>query len=472
MIPVDPQKTPPPFDVEQLNKFWEDEEWDKYLPQPGFIRDFVTSIRGIETPTQTAAWTAAFLLSSVMKRESWFNMYPGKLYPNLYVIIVGPPRIVPKTTAVNYGAGKILQHYHKHLPEVKHQYMKEVNMLRNVSSPEAVTVIGLAPKNVNFQDPVTKKWEKLDRGSQLSIIVSELGNFLGKQKYKGGLIDLLTNLYDCPDKEDNVTLSRGELEIRNVFFNLFGATTEDGLEASVPPEAFGHGFMSRLIPVYTPRPTRSFYRPRKVTWKSGEDIDWPIELQMRLAWIARNSIGEYNLTDEADEYLENWYASYHKRLERRIGTKEMLLQTRFDTHLLKIAMVMRAQRYEVGRMIELGDLKDALRFLNATYKSNYNSIEKAVVKDDWTKKYNKIVDILERFRRIRRKDILMKFSPFGGKASELDQIITQLVEEGKVKIFFNDKELERPTKAAGKTYELYEWQEKKRVKVDLDAQQT
>jgi hypothetical protein len=131
---------------------------------------------------------------------------------------------------------------------------------------------------------------------------------------------------------------------------------------------------------------------------------------------------------------------------------------------------MRAQRYDVGRVIELGDLKDALRFLNATYKTNYNSIEKAVVKDDWTKKYNKIVSILERFKRIRRKDILMKFSPFGGKASELDQIITQLVEEGKVKIFFHDKQLERPTKAAGKTYEEYEWQEKKRVKVELDGQ--
>ena len=443
---------PVPFFNEELDVFWKNEIFDNMLPTPGFITDMVTSLRGVESPTKTAAWSAVFTLSSVMKRDSYLIQHPSRIFPNFFIIIVGPPRIVAKSTVVNYADEYLLMDFHDELPDEYLKKLKRLNILRSRATPEALSVV-LAPEVEVMV--VDRKMKNVDRGSQLVLILSELATFLGKQKYNTGLVTKLINLYDCRKFDDDHTIARGNLPMRDVYVTLFGATTRDGLESSVAGDAFGSGFMSRIVLVHTDRPTRVFPQPIPTKLKDGTSIDWPLELRKRLAWIAVNSMGEYILEEDAQEFYNSWYRTNHKALTRKAGDPETELRSRIDVHLMKLAMIFRAQRYEPGRLITLQDMTEAHRFLLSTYEDAFSVVEDAINPRDFNKWMNRIVTLLKRDKELSRTMVLRQLSPYGCKKDDVNLILRQLYEERRISIFTAEGDPKTYPSSDGK--ELYRW---------------
>lgn len=458
---------PRAFTSDMLNVFWETEPWDAHVPE-GFLSDFVTSVRGIETPTKFALWSGIFILSSALKRESYINWYPAEIYPNFYIVLVAPPRINAKTTVVNYGESKVLSSFHKVYPDRYMQELKRVNIERK-ATPEALGM-ALLPESKHWIESGQRC--EIDRGSQISLIVSELGTFLGKQKYNIGLIDRLTSFYDCKDADSERTIGRGLQEYENIYVTLFAATTRDGLEASVPAEAFGSGFMSRVVLVYAPEALRTFPIPKAVGLSNGKGIPWAKELQKRLAWVSEKSLGEFHMDEETTQAYDKWYRAFKQGLASSKDEQVMLLRSRYDTHLLKLMLIIRAQRYDivlseednvVGRTITIEDFRDAKSILDATYSDSGYSIEDAAVENEWTRKYNQVKGTLKKWEKIHRRDLLPRMSGYGCKASEVDGILNQLVEEGVIDIFDSHGTplVEAKTSEAGTlNKEMYVWKKK------------
>jgi len=446
------------FNKDQLKVFWKEEEWDNLIPEGGFLSDFTTSVRGVETPSKFALWSGIFLISSVLKRDSYLRWYPSKIFPNFFIVIVGPPRILGKSTVVDYGDTQILSKYHTHFAGSIMQNRKEINIVRK-STPEALS-LALEAEQREWYDPETKKTYSLDRGSQVALIVSELSTFLGKQKYNMGLIDRLTKLYDCKDIDDERTITRGKQEYRNGYVTLYGATTRDGLENSIPTEAFGTGFMSRIVIVSSEKPTRSFPIPLPVTYIDGGGIDWPTELQMRLAWVAEKGVGEFNFSPEAKEAYVTWYHSFKKGLTKKKDEKSISMRTRMDNHLVKLMIILRAQRYEgvVGedeaRIITLLDFQQAQGILNATFSDSLYTMENTNA-SEWTKWYNRIQGLIRGETAKERRSLLTAMSPYGCNAVTVGNIIKQLHEEGKVRIV--DESGKKQTNPSSKGKEKYIW---------------
>ena len=422
---------PLPFLEEELDVFWHPEPFDTHLPSPGFITDFVTALRGRETPTITAAWSAIFALSSIMKRDSYLLQYPMKVYPNFFILIVGPPRLVSKSFAVNYADDFLLTTFHKEIEDIYYQKLKRLNILRSRATPEALTV-ALAPEMDTVV--VNREVRDIDRGSQLVLIMSEIGTFLGRQKYNQGMVTKLLNLYDCKDADDDLTISRGNLPMRNVYVTLFGATTRDQLSKTITDDATGSGFISRLVIVHTDRPTRVFPEPKPVLLKDGGAVDWSLELRKRLAWVAQNSIGEYTLSPDAKEFWVEWYLAHHKALMRKIDSKETEMRSRLDVHLLKLAMIFRANRYDLGNRVELEDIRQARAFLNATYNDSYATLEDAIAPKDFNKWMNRVISLLRRHRKVKRTLLLRSLSPVGCRKDDVNLILRQLKEEYRINI--------------------------------------
>ena len=435
---------PLPFDEKDFDVFWKKEPWDELVPQ-GFLSDFVLSTRGIETPTNFCLWSGLFLVSSALKRDSWLKWYPSIFVPNLFVILVGPPRILAKSTSVNYGEGKILSKFHEMYEDERMRRLKRVNIVRK-STPEALS-LALAPDIEVWFDKTTMMRNEVDRGSQVCLIVSELAMFLGKQKYNVGLIDRLTHLYDCMEIDGELTITRGPLEFRNVFATLFGATTPDGLANSIPQEAFGSGFMSRLIIINGEVPTRSFPVPRPVYKRGMIAVDWPQELQRRLAWLAEKSIGEFTLAPETMELVSNWYHGFKKNLTRKFNNMDhdTLMRSRYDTHLFKLMVLLRAQSYEhpadhpLVRIIQPGDFYAARALLDQTFRENFRGIEDAVVHNPEEKWGRQVLRILKANGGEQTKAWLFpRMSPGGCRAPNFRAVLHQLSEEGKVEIISAD----------------------------------
>lgn len=429
-------------DVEE--KFWRDEIWDQNLPEPGFITDFVLATRGIETPTKLSFWTSIWVISSALKRDTWLEWFPDPLYPNFFIFLVGPPKIVAKSTAVGFGE-KVLTHFHEWLDNEELQVRKRINMLRSKATPEAMSVV-MAPQ----EKPIMKngKIKQIDLGSQVTVAVSELSTFLGKQKYNEGLIDRLTHFYDCKDEDDEVTIGRGHNKFRNVYVTLIGATTPDHLADSVPEQAFGGGFMSRVIVAYQGHSTRDYPKPREII--GGPSID---NLRERLAWVTENAIGEYYLEDDAYEFYSEWYPRFKQQLSKAAEDTKAKMKHRMDIHLLKLALILRAQQYHPGNNITLKDIKHALEILEHTYSDASESLQNVGV-SQYTTFLNRAREVIKKKGKITRRQLLQAVSPYGCSAELLTKITDQLLEAREIRGKLNGKDIHHASRSSN---ELYAW---------------
>lgn len=442
-------ETPIPFDESLIkDKFWKEEPFDKFLPKEGFLTDFVLATRGIETPTHLCFWSAVWVLSSALKRDAYFKWFPDPLFANFFIILVAPPRLCAKSTAVRLFGEKILDSFTKHFkgnPQV--EFVKKVNLLRTKATPEAMD---LALKPIKEQIIGTGKGAvKMSRGSEVAIVVSELATFLGKQKYNEGLITRLIDLYDCKDIDETTTVIRGSKMFTNIYCTLIGATTIAGINESIPEAAMGGGFISRVILVHSEGPTRHYDEPRGVIGGPEETRE---ELTKRLAWIANNAQGEYCFSEEAKVYYKKLYLKNRKTLMKQ-DEATVELKSRFDIHLRKLALILKAQRYEKGNEISLEILKEAEQILEATYEGA-KGITRDVGTTPYTKSYLKVKEIIEQKGKITRRQLIMRLSPSGVSADLILKVVEHVHQEGLIRITLRGKKRSHPSTIGA---ELYIW---------------
>jgi len=213
--------------------------------------------------------------------------------------------------------------------------------------------------------------EDVETNANLIIRVSELTTLLSKAQYNMTLIDKLTDFYDCKDHDTDSTVARGNVELHNIYATLWGATTPDALANSIPPEAFGGGFMSRCVIVEEEEAHRIIDRPYFPSSCPSKD-----EMAQRLLWLLAYKSGEFTFNKEADDYYVKWYRQETLALRAKARTGETdHRDNRKTIHVLKLALVIAAQRYDLDRYITLEDLKMAIAVLEFTNQSSQDTIE-------------------------------------------------------------------------------------------------
>lgn len=422
-------KTPKPTDLSNVKVFWEPEAFDEFIPQDGWLWDYTLSLRGIETPTPFAIWSGLYTLSALAKRDSWFHwLVDLPLYPNLYVLVVGPPK-TGKTTAISISE-LIIQRLQNEIKDPFFSRRKELNFFRGKVTPEAFS-FALQPKDKTFRTE-DGKLKPFKTDSEVCLFVGELGSLLGKQTYNEGLITRLTDLYDCRDRGDEMTVGRGKMEWKNIYVTLFGATTPTALQETIPEQAFGGGFLSRVIIASSER-TRSRPYPRKV--EGAPDWDG---LAKRLAWCLEKAPGEYTFSKEADNAYRQWYSRLDRMLRRKKEARHSEVYSRYDIHILKLSLLFRLQRYQKGRRIELEDFNNARNLLEATSGEVEATLEN-IGTPFYTQMYNRIYRHLEKVKKRTRRSILTTYSKYGLTSPLLDEIISQLVQEDRLHIRLDGK---------------------------------
>lgn len=411
------------------------EDGDALVPEGGFIRDFVYWTKGIESPTEFAIWAALWLLSSLIKRDAWFKWQTEfPLYPNLYVIFVAPPGILKKSTMIS-RAGFLGYLAPMTVKDEWTASKKILTVHRGKITPEGLHDL-LIPEEDYWADHVNGTGQPastpIARGSQLSLQITELTTFLSKAKYNVGLVDKLTKLYDCESIDDEYTKTDKGSVLKDIYVTFLGATTPDGMRMSMPDEAFGGGFMSRTVVVYSEKITRFYPRPVQLPGAPTSD-----EMAKRLGWLAERVKGEYDLSPEADEAHRLWYRPFKMNLLKH-SEQQMHLRSRLDTILLRMAMLCRAQRYEPGNIIELDDYLAAKKILFATLQDNGNVFDTVGATP-----FGEVAARLKRFM-LRRdaptwRDIQIGMSRYA-KSDEVQDVLQTLYDAGYLAITLDGKE--------------------------------
>lgn len=174
-----------------------------------------------EAPESLIIWSGLFAISSVVKRHICFPrslMGSYDIYPHLYVIFVGPPGVIRKSTTSAYAE----------------ELLNEMEHLKIASTATSASKL------------IETMSETID--GALCIISSEFGSFVSVSKEE--MYDLLTDIYDGKRKYEYATREHGLEITENPCVNLLGATTPTWISEQMPTYVIGGGFASRTIFVY------------------------------------------------------------------------------------------------------------------------------------------------------------------------------------------------------------------------------
>lgn len=431
------------------DQFWGMESFDELVPQ-GFLSDLVLAGRPLETPTFSQLWAGLWLISSAIKRAAYLEPVPlaEPMYPNLYVAIVGPPRVVGKSTIIGI-VSRILAESNQYLTDPRTRADRRPNIIRS-----RTTAVGLLSDRLILPDSSPLRTPvRLPDGSfytppsvaQGALVASELGVLVGNQKYLEDLVGNLTDLYDSKSIDEMTTKARGTEVLEKVYLTIIGATTQKALAESFPATAFGDGFLSRMVLVPTLIPTRVYPEHQRVS--PAPDVD---ELARRLAWVIWNAEGRFDFSDDAQAMWNQLYREHRSDLIENLYDPDRSVDFRWDIHLRKLSLLLRAARYEPGQQIEVEDLQAAYDLLMATLNFTRDLMRGVGLNEDQKNK-QRVMNYLKSHDGGLTRKKLSQYTSRDMNVKEMNGILNDLLVEKRIRVMGDRQQI---TKNGA---EVYRW---------------
>lgn len=344
------------------------------------------------------------------------------IYPNMYIVLVGPSGKCRKGTAMAIGR----------------DIFKSLGL---PMSSEAITREALIRRmrsvNSSFQLPNGD----IKFHCSLICMSPELSVFL-RQGDLGFLADL-TDWYDSSDVWTYETKSAGTDQIEGVCFTLLGATAADWLQSILPQEAIGGGFTSRIIFVVEENKHQSVARPmlskheQELRKLLTEDLE-------RISIIT----GPFEFVDEARDMYESWYIAQEEKIAAGFpplaDPKFAGYCDRRATHIRKLSMIMSASR-DSSRIILPEDFNRAQQILLAVEK-NMPKVFSAIGASPHSEIIDKVISFLETIGECSRSNLMRRF--YRDMDSQTLEIVERVLTQMKVVKLIN-----KPDK--GEVY--YKW---------------
>jgi hypothetical protein len=317
-----------------------------------------------EAPLDFHFWTGVSTIAACLRRQVWIDQLLFKWTPNFYIIFVGPPGIVTKSTTLNIG----------------------FQLLRRVPGihfgPDSMTWHGLAKKfEAAFEYKTYKNGAGIDVKlpmSPLTCSVSELGTFLRPDDK--GLVSFLTDVWDGKERPfDHATKDSGEITIENAWLNVIGATTPMWMQNNFPSSLLAEGIGSRVVFVYGEAKRHLTAYPARAT-PAKDFHDTEKKLLEDLIEIS-NLVGEYHLTDDAYRWGEGWYSRPRASGATLASSRYGGYLARKQTHLHKLGMILAAAQRDDLTLTQ-SDLEEADQILTTTESSMIKVFESVGVVDE------------------------------------------------------------------------------------------
>jgi hypothetical protein len=307
-----------------------------------WIDGFMQYNENTEPPRSYLRWVAISVVASALQRKCRLEMGDLTFYPNMYIVLVGPPGKARKGTAMRPGR----------------EFLEDLGVPVSAEATTREALIRTLADSVS--SVVDTKTGETEYHSSLTVYSAELVTFLGNQNYL--LMSDLTDWFDCAPRWTYRTKTAGEDDIFGVWLNLIGATTPDLIRAALPLDAIGGGFASRVVFIYE----SNKYKAIPCPFKTSEELELRVKLLEDLHKIHALQ-GRFKVTaDFLDKYVD-WYYS--------ADVNPPFTDSRFSgyverraTHLLKLCMICSASRSD-SMIISAQDFSRAKLFLTDAEKN-------------------------------------------------------------------------------------------------------
>lgn len=309
-----------------------------------WIENYLTYVDNSEPPFMFHLWSAIAVISSVLKRKCYLEWGSLTFYPNMYIVLVGPPA-TRKGTAMNFAR-----------PFLENLQIK--------MAAEAITREALIKALLESFSDSSQLDGKMYMHSSLVIWSQELTVFLGHQNFQ--LMSDLTDWYDCRNTWTYRTKNMGTDDIIGVYVTLYGGTTPDLIRSALPLDAIGGGLTSRIVFI------SEQYKGKIIGYPgfSEEQMALLKPLQNDLARI-HNLHGKFVVTKNFLDYWLEWYPAQERHPPFDDPKFAGYIERRAN-HVMKLSMIVNASRTDT-MTISLKDLERAIQILEKTEQKMQNT---------------------------------------------------------------------------------------------------
>lgn len=265
-----------------------------------------------ESPPKFHMFTLFATVASIVGRGRYIVQGEDIIYPNLYLLVVALCSLYKKTSAIS-----LLKKWLARLQCLGDRFIGQIG------SPEGL--FGA------FKD----------NGGLAVAFYSELGLLLSQtagKKYMGETLELVNDLYDCPDYYYK-RLASGPQKAEKVCFNLVGASQLDSLTKYVRESDLLSGFLPRFAVVFSddlqPHIVR---RP-----PPNPNLQAKILKGLNAVRLASKSPEAMELTPQAWKSFEAWAIEHHK--DALVAPPQLKpMYGRLESHALKFSTIISLTR--------------------------------------------------------------------------------------------------------------------------------
>ncbi len=376
-----------------------------------WIDGFLAYTSNSEPRESYRKWVAISAIASALQRKCKLVWGTETFYPNMYIVLVGPPA-ARKGTAMKVGKNFLDQ-------------------LGISYSADETSRQALIKQLHNALTPNQGADGRLNYHASLTVFSSELTVFIGYESKE--LLSVLCKLYDCENYVKD-TISRGEENVPNTWLNLLGATTPGQLQASVPEGFIASGFTSRVVFVYEDDKERIVIRPELSTEQKKIG-----DLLLQDLGEIHTLVGEFKTSNGFEEEYSIW--RYESESNQLFADPRLEYYTqRRPLHLFKLCMIYSAARSD-SMLIEMDDLYRAITTLSEVEK-NMPKVFRGIGSNPLAGIQVRLLKVLEEKGEISLSQVSQMFfsdashSQLGESIASLEQMGVCLIDVVKKKLIY------------------------------------
>ncbi len=267
-----------------------------------------------EVPDMYNFWAAVSLISACVENRVYYQKFKHELlFPNLYIMFVGPSGLGKGTAISNIVRLS--------------EFGTKINKFRG-----KVTAAHLTD---HLGKPQQDEWgNQFYANPKLWLIMDELQNDVSSNpKMVEEFIYMMTELYTASNYTIQTgTRTSGKVDIKQPIINWLAGVTEDDLRQILSARLIKNGFVARICFIFGNYDFEKRF-PRIIYPHDYDDVFKHLCLRL---WMLQRTQGAFAITETAEAEIDKWY------MTRPAPEEELLFPTwkRHHDLLLKFAMIL------------------------------------------------------------------------------------------------------------------------------------
>jgi len=265
-----------------------------------------------EIPKGFHGWACLSFIAALAEKRVWFEKFPGaKMYPNIYVMLIGPASI---------GKGGAISH--------------AMRILKAADLDPPLNLYRGSTTHAHLEDilgkPIKVDDEWVPPPSHLWLIMDELANNLGDGKLAERFIKMMTELFTGDYDISGGTRTHGARMMESPSVNWFSGTTKDWLFDVISKKDVFSGFTARVLFCF--RDYQDIRHPQIIV---PDDYDEVLNILVKRIRAIHLTSGRFTFTPRAQQIKDKWYN------ERPVPEDDALLAAwkRGDDLIIKLCMI-------------------------------------------------------------------------------------------------------------------------------------